>query len=337
MNTPGRRRNAPSRPKRPVELPEGFQLRRPRREDGPGILALMNAVDMADMGVAETRLEEVYETWALPRFQVEKDAWIVFGPDGVAAYAWAWDRKPNTEIQSDSYVAPALASSGLEEALLDRIEERAEEHRTAAPRTEEMLIRAFTSPNAAARVEALRSRGFTHIRTFCRMIIDLPEPAAIPGPRWPAGIEPQGYVRGRDEPDFDRAIQESFADHFGFVHEPHAEWTGRRIDQSGFDPALWTIAREGAEPAGAILAYAPEGEGWIRELGVRPAWRGRGLGRALLLHTFGLLAVRGIKRVGLGVDMANATGATQLYESVGMRVAFRHDLYEKRLGPGRGA
>jgi hypothetical protein len=32
--------------------------------------------------------------------------------------------------------------------------------------------------------------------------------------------------------------------------------------------------------------------------------------------------------------MANATGATQLYESVGMRVAFRHDLYEKRLGSG---
>ncbi|MGE5177509.1 MAG: GNAT family N-acetyltransferase [Bacteroidota bacterium] len=297
----------------------------------------MRAVDLADTGVAETDLAEVYETWTLPRFQVEKDAWIVLAPDGkIAAYAWAWDRKPHTEIQSDSYVAPGHATSGLEEALLDRIEERAEEHRSAAPRSDEMLVRAFTSPNAAARVQALRSRGFEQVRTFCRMVIDLPEAAEIPRPQWPAGIEPHSYVRGRDEPDFDRVIQESFADHFGFVHEPHAEWTGRRIDQSGFDAALWTIAREGAEAAGAILAYRPEGEGWVRELGVRSAWRGRGLGRALLLHTFALFAARGIKHVGLGVDMANTTGATQLYESVGMRVAFRHDLYERRLGPGRG-
>lgn len=323
---------------KPAELPEGFRLRRPREEDGPEIVALMNAVDMADVGVAENVLEEVYETWALPRFQADRDAWVVLGPDGaIAAYAWVWDRKPHVEIQSDSYVAPPLAARGLEEALLDRIEERAEEHRTAAPRGEEMRVRAFTSPNAAPRVEALRSRGFAHIRTFCRMTIDLPEPAAIPKPRWPDGIELEGFVQGRNEAAFDRAIQESFADHFGFVLEPHEEWAGRRIGQSGFDPGLWTLAKEGAEPAGAILAYAPEGDGWVRELGVRPAWRGRGLGRALLLHAFALFAARGIKHVGLGVDMANATGATQLYESVGMRVAFRHDLYEKRLGPGRGA
>lgn len=317
------------------ELPKGIYVRRPRQEDGPEIAALMNAVDMADIGVAENTVEEVYETWALPRFQKERDAWIVLeGTGKVVGYAFAWDRKPHLEIQADSYVAPALAASGLEEALLDRIEERAREHRAAAPKSEDVLIRGFTSPTGKERIAAFLSRGYAHVRTFCRMTIDLGAPDTIPAARWPAGIEPRGYVRGRDEKAFDRAIQESFADHFGFVLEPHEEWIARRVDQSGFDAGLWTLALEGKEPAGAILAYAPEGEGWVRELGVRPAWRGRGLGRALLLHTFTLFARRGIQRVGLGVDMANATGATQLYESVGMRVAFRHDLYEKRLGPG---
>lgn len=318
-----------------AELPPGFHIRRPRQEDGPEIAALMNAVDIADMGKAENTVEEVYETWALPRFQREKDSWVVLDEAShIVGYAFAWDRKPHSEIQSDSYVAPPLAASGLEEALLDRIEQRAQEHRSAAPRSEQVLIRGFTSPNGKERVQAFRSRGYTHVRTFCRMTIELNGPDSVAPPQWPPGVEPRGYVRGRDDRAFDIAIQESFADHFGFVHEPHQEWISRRVDQSGFDTALWTLAVEGDEPAGAILAYAPEGEGWVRELGVRPRWRGRGLGRALLLHTFELFARRGIQRIGLGVDLANTTGATQLYESVGMRVAFRHDLYEKRLGPG---
>lgn len=321
--------------KRLAELPKGFRVRRPVDEDAPEIAELMNAVDMADMGVTENTVEEVRETWSLPRFQKERDAWVVLGAGGkIVGYAFAWDRKPHTEIQGDSYVAPPLAASGLEEALLDRIEERAEEHRAAAPKSEDVLIRGFTSPKGKERIQAFQSRGYAHVRTFCRMTIDLGGPDTVPAARWPAGVSPRPYERGRDDQAFDLVIQESFADHFGFVHEPHGEWIGRRVDQSGFDAALWTLAVEAGKPVGAILAYAPEGEGWVRELGVRPAWRGKGLGRALLLHTFTLFAQRGIKRVGLGVDMANTTGATQLYESVGMRVAFRHDLYEKRLGPG---
>ena len=321
---------------RPAELPAGFRLRRPTREDAVEINDLMNAVDMADIGIAENTVEEVHEAWALPRFQVERDAWVVLDEGGkIGGYGFAWDRKPHVEIQADSYVAPALATSGLEEALLDRIEERAEEHRSAAPRTEEVLIRAFTSPHGAPRIAAFLSRGYVHVRTFCRMTIELGAPGTIAEPRWPEGIEPRTFVPGRDEKAFDLAVQESFADHFGFVREPHEEWLSRRVGQTGFAPELWTLAWAGSEPAGAVLCYAPEGEGWVRELGVRPAWRGRGLGRALLLHSFHQFARRGIRNIGLGVDTANATGATQLYESVGMRVSFRHDLYEKRLGLGR--
>lgn len=318
------------------ELPEGYHLRRPRREDVPEIVAMMNAVDLEDMGVADSTAEDVLETWALPRFQADRDAWVVVGPEtAIAGYAWVWDRKPHVEIQADSYILPRLAGTGLEEALLARMEERALEHRAAAPRTEEVLIRLFTSPHAEPRIAAFYSRGYAHVRTFCRMTIDLPP--SPPEPRWPQGIEGRTFQRHRDERAADVAIQESFSDHFGFVHEPHEEWVERRVSHAGFDPELWTLAWEGANVAGAILAYITEGEGWVRELGVRPAWRGRGIGRALLLHTFGHFARHGITRVGLGVDVANATGATELYESVGMRVAFRHDLYEKRLGSGRGS
>jgi hypothetical protein len=40
---------------------------------------------------------------------------------------------------------------------------------------------------------------------------------------------------------------------------------------------------------------------------------------------------RGRRRIGLGVDAENPTGATQLYERVGMRASSQDDVYEKSL------
>jgi ribosomal protein S18 acetylase RimI-like enzyme len=67
----------------------------------------------------------------------------------------------------------------------------------------------------------------------------------------------------------------------------------------------------------------------VSVLGVRRPWRRRGLGRALLLHSFRALRERGKPRVGLGVDGSNPTGAVQLYEAAGMRVVRRFDHWEK--------
>ncbi len=71
--------------------------------------------------------------------------------------------------------------------------------------------------------------------------------------------------------------------------------------------------------------------GWVRVLGVKWPWRRRGLGLALLLHSFGELLRRGIRTVGLGVDAENLTGAVRLYERAGMWVEHRYDICERRL------
>jgi ribosomal protein S18 acetylase RimI-like enzyme len=89
------------------------------------------------------------------------------------------------------------------------------------------------------------------------------------------------------------------------------------------------LAWDGAELAGFVLAF-PEhlGDvklGWIASLGVRPRWRGRGLGESLLRAAFRELHAKGLRVVGLGVDSANETGALRLYERVGMRVVRRAD------------
>jgi ribosomal protein S18 acetylase RimI-like enzyme len=74
--------------------------------------------------------------------------------------------------------------------------------------------------------------------------------------------------------------------------------------------------------------------GWVDTLGVRRPWRRQGLAEALLYHSFAELRRRGLTRVGLGVDAHSLTGATRLYEKVGMRAIRDFTLFEKELRPG---
>jgi ribosomal protein S18 acetylase RimI-like enzyme len=74
--------------------------------------------------------------------------------------------------------------------------------------------------------------------------------------------------------------------------------------------------------------------GWVSALGVRRPWRKRGLGLALLRHAFNEFYRRGKRKVGLGVEAQNLTGALRLYDSAGMRVDQAYDDFEKELRPG---
>ena len=69
------------------------------------------------------------------------------------------------------------------------------------------------------------------------------------------------------------------------------------------------------------------GEGWVGVLGVRRPWRRRGLATALLYASFREIRSRGKPMAKLGVDAANPTGATRLYESVGMRIVNEFAAY----------
>ncbi len=83
------------------------------------------------------------------------------------------------------------------------------------------------------------------------------------------------------------------------------------------------------------VSYYDAERGWVGEIGVRRPWRKQGLGLALLRHAFNEFYRRGKRKVGLGVDAQNLTGALRLYESAGMHVDQAYDTYEKEIRPGR--
>jgi ribosomal protein S18 acetylase RimI-like enzyme len=177
------------------------------------------------------------------------------------------------------------------------------------------------------------NEGYKAIRFYWRMEITLQE--APPAPIWPVDIELRPFNVGAHAYLIYRAHEETFQDHWGITPRSFEEWRHRTVESSGFDPSLWCIAWDGGQIAGYALNRYRHGNGWVGTLGVRRPWRKRGLGLALLNHSFGEFYKRGTRVINLGVDAASQTGATRLYQKAGMQVAAEYVSYEKELRPGR--
>jgi ribosomal protein S18 acetylase RimI-like enzyme len=165
-----------------------------------------------------------------------------------------------------------------------------------------------------------RDRGYVYWRSSFTMEIELDD--EIPGePVFPEGFALTTY-RDTDEERLIATLNEAFGDDPLWEGVTPPNFREFYLRSRGFDPALWHLAWDGGELAGFVLGYDQHGAddslGWVGTLGVRAPWRRRGLGEALLRTAFRSLFERGLRRVGLGVDPENVTGALDLYERVGM-------------------
>jgi mycothiol synthase len=303
-----------------VSLPAGFASRPATRDDLDALVALFNACDRADVGLEDPVREHLEEDWRAPAFDLSRNSLMVLAEDGtLVAYAQVSGHNPELSLDGYGRVHPDHRRRGLGTALIVWIERRASVD--APPK----LFNAILSTDEAAR-DLLTHRGYARARTFWHMEID-PAQAVASSP--PDGIAIRRYRHDADvRPVYD-ALEEAFQDHWG--HEPYP--FDLHVEQmSRVDPRLALVAIEGHEVVGAAVGRALEGVGWIDVVGVRRHWRGRGIARALLSHSFEGFSGLQTTSVRLNVDAESLTGATRLYESVGMRVRRGFDLFEKRLG-----
>jgi ribosomal protein S18 acetylase RimI-like enzyme len=103
------------------------------------------------------------------------------------------------------------------------------------------------------------------------------------------------------------------------------------VDTPSFDPDLWLLAFEGDRLVGGSLNAIRVGRGYVNDLGVLREARKRGLAAHLLYRSFEMFKERGLTEGALFVDAQNPTGATRLYERVGMYVAREYELYGKEI------
>jgi ribosomal protein S18 acetylase RimI-like enzyme len=248
---------------------------------------------------------------------LENDSWLYEDDEGPLAVGWIYLRDElGTGIGA---VHPRAKRRGLGTALVERSEQVLRAHGVAR-------IHQISLGGDAAGDELLASHGYTRVRSFFEMAIQLEAPPDEPAA---AAIEPFSEA---DAPAFYAALDESFQDHWEHHPTSFEEWWGRQRSKPNYDPSLWFLIRDGDQIAAVIRSEAGRnGGGYVGHVGVRRPWRGRGYAKALLLHTFRVFFERGLPRVTLGVDAESPTGATHLYERVGMHVETENVVWEKTI------
>jgi mycothiol synthase len=302
-----------------VSSPLAITRRPATREDAAVVAALLAADEAALLG-RPSRLTTVdVEAWWVG-IDLERDSWLLEEEGRPVAIGWFEYHHPLAFHVG--VVAQGAKGRGLGGKLVDLGDGRALE--VGAPRAHTW---APALDHAAA--ELFESRGYHEVRRFYDMAIELTGPA--PAPSVPDGLALEEFAE-EDARAFHGALGEAFEDHWEFHPQPFEQWWEQKRAAPDYDPTLWFVIRDGGEIA-ATVRNDPErnGGGYVGALGVRRPWRGRGLGKALLLHTFAEFRRRGQTRVTLGVDAENPTGATKLYEGVGMHVEMEAIVFEKAL------
>jgi mycothiol synthase len=307
-------------------------VRPPTMDDLEAVHGLLEVCDIAEYGVPDITLGDLRTLWQGPTFNMVEDAWMVIAPgDRLIGYADV-EHRQHTRIYTLVRVLPEYAGQRIEEYLLQLVEEWAQRQIPLAKPGVRVTLNSWTSNLNDAAQRSFERAGFKEVRRHWRMEIEMSESPLAP--EWPEQVTVRTFIPGQDDRIVYNAVDEAFQDHWGHMEGNYEEWKHWTIERENFDPSLWFLAFDGEEIAGASLCTYQMDDGWVDTLAVRRPWRRKGLGMALMLHSFGEFYRRGKYKVGLGVDSQNLTGATRLYERAGMHVARVYISYEKELRAG---
>jgi mycothiol synthase len=295
------------------------------------VLALLEACDLAELGETDPERVFLVETWTGPAMTLELDSMLVESAAGeVVAYGDVTARDVTAAIYAFSRLHPEPAEETVATLIAARMVAWAERRASERAVAGSTRLRHSTSAFDRRTVGALRANGYQHVRTFWHMQRSL-DGLGTSGPP-PDGIRIRPMVVGRDEHGMYEADIEAFRDHFGFEDLGEEAFWREWTDFGPHDPSLMFLAEEASGGVvGVCMTFIDEGIGWVGEIGVRPAWRGRGIGTALLSRSFAEFASRGARVTQLNVDSKNESGATRLYERVGMSVRREFPVYEKQI------
>jgi mycothiol synthase len=221
------------------------------------------------------------------------------------------------------FVHPAHRGRGIGAELLRRLGRRAGE--LAAQRHPGAVVRCNTHVGSSVRTAQalLAVHGYHAARYFHALGRPLDNVARTDDPR----VQPYDVAR---DAEVHAAHCAAFATHWGFARPDEGQWRTWFTGSRPFRPA-YSVVGLGADRSidGYVLSYQYQpGELWIGQLGVRPAARGRGLARAMLLRTLAA-AAPDFDVAKLDVDSENADGAGRLYASIGFAKLRGSVIYER--------
>jgi mycothiol synthase len=322
-----------------VSLPPGFRLRPARDEDAAAVAAFASDETEAFIGARLVSAEWLLRNWTAPSVNREQDIAVVEAPEGrLCGCLSVRADPPYTRVFALGMVAPPYHGRGIGAALVAENERRAQRFVALADPGLRVVIHTGALADEPRVSALLAAHDYREVRRTTLMRIDFDgEPAP---PTALAGIDVRP-LRPDDAEELFAAHREAFADHWGEGEDTYEDFRHHMLDRPDFDPELWLLAWHGEKLAGYLGAQEDAIEdprrGYVALLGVRRPYRRRGVGETLLRHAFQVLFLREKRGCDLHVDADSLTGATRLYERVGMTPHPRFALWEKQLRPGRGA
>jgi mycothiol synthase len=325
-------------------LPDGYSVRVATLADAEASVKLWEIVS-THMGVPEIiDAEEERSDWQEPNFNLADSSIVIEDVQGnFVGIALLFD---NSEIPVRPWLNwnlhPAHEGKGLEEYLMNWLEKTAQRVIDRCPSDARISFAIGTLAGYQPRVKVFEAAGYQHVRNFHRMKVTLTE--APPQPKLPQGFSIRSMNYPEDFKAVIRARTAAWHDHYGFVEESEEtvlkDWKHYLESDKLFEPALHFLAIDDAsgEIAGLVFGRmeehgSPE-HAYIGQVAVPPKYRKKGLAEALLRHCFAEFWRRGKATITLYVDASSLTGATRLYEKVGMRADRTWARYEKVIRDG---
>jgi mycothiol synthase len=319
---------------------KAVQIRAYRPADLDALVALINAADAVDDVGYTTTARLLAGFLHRPGREPARDVFLAELDGQLVGYVRVEPRRGPHEdiIRCEGAVLPVYRRRGIGALLMQHAYRRAGELKSDHPAHFDVHAR----QGRAGLNELAQSLGMQPARYFFWMLH--PDLNTIEESALPTGFRLVDCTTFHDLEARTAAYNEAFAQHWG--HAPiTVEDTRHMVQQPTYQPENSLIALdEAGEEAGFCTAdTTPDvvqslggDKGRVSTLGVRPKYRHRGLGRALLLSGMHNIRAAGLPRAALGVDGDNVTGATRLYESVGFCqerwvVVYRRDLEGRRL------
>ena len=294
--------------------------------DAPVVSDLMNRYERFwDLPVM-TPASEVEDDFDEPFVDPDLDTRGYWLDGNLVAYGLVWHRPSGAREERAiliGLVDPDFRGQGIGRHLIGWQIERARESLSSCDPTLPWYIRTNAFDWVEDEFRLYRRFGLEPVRFIKEMLRPLDEPVV---PRSPDGVDIVPWDRSLDEGTRE-SLNEAFGDHWGST-QMNEDSFRHLIERNAIRLDLSFQAVAGGEVVGyALNGFFPDDEqvtgrreGWVRSLGVKRAWRGRGVASALLENSFNAFLDAGLTHSMLGVDTENTTGAFGLYEGLGYEV-----------------
>lgn len=295
----------------------------------------MTAVEAADHLPLSRSIAEFHDELDDPHVDPATDTWVGEIDGVLVAYGVMRHHPSGQRLERavlDGFVHPEHRRRGVGGALLDLGIRRARVTLSAAGNDLPRYVRASAFDWCVGDHRLFEAAGMRPVRWFedlGRPLDDVPVVV----------LDPSVTIVPFTRPDEVRDVHnEAFGDHWGSIPATPSSWA-HFLAGEGVRPDLSFVALADDRVVGYLVSsyYAADVHvtghvsGWVDTLGVRRAWRQRGVASALIATALGAYRHAGFDRAMIGVDADNPTGAARLYRALGFERAFGGVTYELQV------